>query len=180
MKVNIETQRLLIRPFETRDWKEVHTYTQDAHVMTFVEEGQLTETQTKEWVEKNSGDEAQAFAVLLKAENSLIGHMIFHPWFAALTYEIGWVFHPKYHQKGYATEAAQALLRYAFDELHLHRVIATCQPENPASQRVMEKIGMRREGHFKKCIHRGGDIWWDEYFYAILDEEWFVLKGNLQ
>ena len=37
----------------------------------------------------------------------------------------------------------------------------------------MEKIGMRREGHFRQCIYREGNIWWDEYFYAILEEEWF-------
>lgn len=127
----------------------------------------------KEFVEKNTGEQAEAFPVLLKAESKLIGHMIFHPWFAPRTLEIGWVFNPAYQRKGFATEAANALLQYAFEELQAHRVIATCQPENLASYRVMEKIGMRREGHFQKCIYRHDDVWWDEYFYAILDEEWF-------
>ena len=58
-----------------------------------------------------------------------------------------------------------------------HRVIATCQPENPASYRVMEKIGMHREGHFRKFIYRGENLWWDELFYAILDEEWYALNA---
>ena len=110
--------------------------------------------------------------MVLKETGQLIGHMVFHPWFAPRTYEIGWVFHPGWHGRGYATEAARALLDYGFRELGLHRIIATCQPENPASYRVMEKIGMRREGHFRKCIYRGGETWWDEYFYAILAEEW--------
>jgi ribosomal-protein-alanine N-acetyltransferase len=65
-----------------------------------------------------------------------------------------------------------ALLDYGFTVLQLHRVIATCQPENPPSYRVMEKIGMRREGLFQKCIYRGDDQWWDECFYAILEDEW--------
>jgi len=168
----IETQRLIIRQFELQDWGTVHSYTGDATVMTYIEEGQMSETQTKQFVEKNSSNQAEAFPVLLKSQDQLIGHMIFHPWFGPLTYEIGWVFHPIYQGKGYATEAAKALLRYCFENLQAHRIIATCQPENPASYRVMEKIGMNREGHFRKCNYRGKNIWWDEYFYAILDEEW--------
>ena len=58
------------------------------------------------------------------------------------------------------------MLRYGFETLRLHRVIATCQPENPASWRVMEKLGMRREGHFRKGHVLHADTWWDEYFYA--------------
>jgi RimJ/RimL family protein N-acetyltransferase len=173
----IETQRLFIRHFEMQDWHEVNAYTADAIVMKFIEEGQMSETQSKQFVEENSGDTAKAFPVLLKAENKLVGHMIFHPWFAHQTYEIGWVFHPIHQGRGYATEAAQALLRYAFVNLQSHRVIATCQPENPASYRVMEKIGMNREGYFRKCIYRGENLWWDELFYAILDEEWYALNA---
>ena len=58
-----------------------------------------------------------------------------------------------------------------FETLGLHRVIATCQPENTASWRVMEKLGMRREAHFRKGHYRGA-TWWDEYFYALLAKEW--------
>ncbi len=168
----IETQRLIIRQFELQDWEVVHSYTGDATVMTYIEDGQMSAMQTRQFVEKHSGEQAEAFPVLLKSQSRLIGHMIFHPWFGHLTYEIGWVFHPSYQGKGYATEAAKALLQYCFENLQAHRVIATCQPENPASYRVMEKIGMKREGHFRKCHHRGKNIWWDEYFYAVLDEEW--------
>jgi [ribosomal protein S5]-alanine N-acetyltransferase len=168
----IETPRLIIRQFEPADWQMVYSYTGDAAVMTFIEEGQMSEVQTKEFVEKNGTDQATAFPVLLKVQSQLIGHMIFHPWFAPATYEIGWVLHPNYQGYGYATEAASVLLHHAFESLDAHRLIATCQPENPASYRVMEKIGMKREGHFRKCIYRGENVWWDEYFYAILDEEW--------
>ena len=98
--------------------------------------------------------------------------MLFRSWVAPATYEIGWVIHPDHQRCGYASEAARAGLAYAFESRHAHRVIATCQPENTASYRVMEKIGMRREAHFRQCIHRGDDVWWDEYFYAILRDEW--------
>ncbi|OJD55348.1 GNAT family N-acetyltransferase, partial [Bacillus albus] len=113
---------------------------------------------------------AENFPVILIDENILIGHIVFHKYFGEHTYEIGWVFNPKYFNKGYASEAAQATLKYGFKEMKLHRIIATCQPENTPSYRVMEKIGMRREGYFKKCIPHGNE-WWDEYYYAILEEE---------
>ncbi len=71
---------------------------------------------------------------------------------------------------GYATEAAQAMLHNGFSTMSLHRIIATCQPENVPSWRVMEKLGMRREGFFKKCIPSEEGLW-DEYYYAILREE---------
>ena len=102
---------------------------------------------------------------------------MFHPWFAPQTYELGWVFHRAYHGHGYATEAAEALLRYSFEALPLHRVIATCQPQNVASWRVAEKLGLRREGHFRQCLRRLENQWWDEYFYALLAEEWFTANG---
>jgi len=169
----ITTARLTIRPFQPTDWADVATYTTQPEVMTFMGEGVQTVDQTKAFVaQQTAGEEVTAYALMLTAEAKLIGHMVWHPWFAPRTYEIGWVLHPDYHRRGYASEAASALLRYGFERLGLHRIIATCQPENPASYGVMEKIGMRREGHFRQCIYRGNDGWWDEYFYALLDEEW--------
>jgi RimJ/RimL family protein N-acetyltransferase len=141
--------------------------------MRYIPEGVFSETQAQEFISKNRGEDTEAYAVILKAEGKLIGHMVFHPWFAPQTYEIGWVFHKAYHGQGYASEAAFALLQYGFEVMKLHRIIATCQPENTPSWRVMEKIGLRREGLFRKCIYRGDNYWWDEYFYALLEEEWF-------
>ncbi len=165
----IETERLRIRRFMLDDWRDVHAYTSDAEVMTYIPEGQLTAEQARAFVAENAGEQTRAFALVLQAENKLIRHMIFHPWFAPRTYEVGWVLDRRYQRNGYATEAAAALLRYGFEVLALHRIIATCQPENVPSYRVMEKIGMRREGHFRKCIYRGETAWWDEYFYALLE-----------
>lgn len=175
---SIETQQLIIRRFAPTDWQAVYAYTSDASVMAYIPDGSFSETQASEFVDKHTGAHAEAFPVILKTEHQLVGHMIFHPWFAPRTYEIGWVFHPAYHGQGYATEAARALLHYGFEELQSHRIIATCQPENSASYRVMEKIGMRREGHFRKCIYYQDNLWWDEYFYAILEEDWFSRNGS--
>ncbi|MFZ4663701.1 MAG: GNAT family N-acetyltransferase [Caldilineaceae bacterium] len=175
----IDTQRLRIRPFRQEDWRAVYAYVSDPIVATYTPDGPMTAEQTQVYIDKQiSADKPHAYALLLKATNDqadeqFIGHMVFHPWFEQRTYEIGWTIHPAYQRQGYATEAAAALLHYGFAEMKLHRIIATCQPENVASYRVMEKIGMRREGHFQQCIYRGDDQWWDEYFYAMLAQEWF-------
>jgi RimJ/RimL family protein N-acetyltransferase len=166
------TERLSIRQFLPTDWPAVYSYSADPLVMAYMPEGRLTEAQTQEFVNMQSSDQAHAFAVTLTDTHLLIGQIIFHPWFAPQTYEIGWVFHPAYHNHGHATAAALAVLAYGFDTLGLHRVIATCQPENIPSYRVMEKLGMRREGWFRQCIARSDGSWWDELFYAILADEW--------
>jgi ribosomal-protein-alanine N-acetyltransferase len=170
---HIETQRLRIRSFQPSDWQAVYDYTSDPAVMMYIPEGPFTPEQAKAFVAENMGEQARFVAVVLKTDDVLVGHMVFHPWFAPRTYEIGWVFNGAYHGQGYATEAAMALLQYGFERLHLHRIIATSQPENVASWRVMEKLGMRREAHFRKCIRRPDNGWLDEYFYALLEEEWF-------
>ncbi|MBO1002297.1 GNAT family N-acetyltransferase [Pseudogracilibacillus auburnensis] len=167
----LTTDRLLIRNFEVKDWQAVHEYTSDQNVMKYLPEDVFTEAAAKEFVKENMDETPKHYPVVLNDENFVIGHMAFHKYFGEHTYEIGWVFNPKYYYKGYATEAARAILACGFEKMKLHRIIATCQPENVASFRVMEKIGMRREGHFKKCIPQG-DEWWDEYYYAILAEEW--------
>lgn len=167
----IRTARLIIRNFEFEDWQDVYEYTSNPNTMMFMPEGVFTEEKAKEFVRRNMNDTAENFPVWLADENKLIGHLVFHKYFGDHTYEIGWAFNPIFHNKGYASEAAHALLKHGFETMLLHRIVATCQPENIASYRVMEKIGMRREGYFRKCIPHGTE-WWDEYYYAMLSEEW--------
>jgi len=79
--------------------------------------------------------------------------------------------HPDEWGKGYASEAARRVLAFAFEELDAHRVIAFCDAENRASERVMQKLGMRREAHMLQTRLLRGE-WRDELLYAILDSEW--------
>ncbi|MGZ9585765.1 GNAT family N-acetyltransferase [Paenibacillus marinisediminis] len=167
----VTTDKLIIRSFDFEDWTAVLEYTSKINNMKYMPDGVLNEETVKEFIRKNIGDEARNFPVILKDNGTLIGHIVFHKYFGEHTYEIGWVFNPEYHNRGYASQAALAILKYGFEEMNLHRIIATCQPENIPSYRVMEKIGMRREGYFKKCIPHENE-WWDEYYYAMLREEW--------
>ena len=92
------------------------------------------------------------------------------------TREIGYVFARACWHKGYATEAARRLMAYAFERLATRRIIALCDTRNAASFALMERLGMRREGEFKKNVGfetdaHGNTIWTDSYQYAILKEE---------
>jgi [ribosomal protein S5]-alanine N-acetyltransferase len=166
-----ETERLVLRRITVDDWQSVHSYMSDPVVTKWLPEGILDEQQSHEFAIKNSSENPPAIAVLTRDTREFVGHMVFHPWFVQ-TYEIGWVLGREHQGRGYATEAAKSLVAYAFESLLCHRVVATCQPENVASWRVMEKLEMRREGFFRKCIARPSGEWWDEYFYAILAEEY--------
>ena len=172
------TSRLRLRSIIADDWPVIHRYMSDPSVTAWLPHGLLDAASARAFAEKNAGGHAEALAVTLAASGELAGHMIFHPWVVTRTWEIGWVLGAQHQRQGYATEAARSLLAYAFETLGCHRVIATCQPENVASWRVMEKLGMRREGHFRACIHRPPDGWWDEYFYALLAEEYFAASGR--
>lgn len=173
----LETPRLVLRRMEADDWPSVHRYMSDPVVTTWLPAGLMDEAQSQAFVAKHTGDEPTALAVISRASGDLIGHMDFHPWFAPRTHEIGWALGREHQGRGYATEAAKALLADAFERLACHRVIATCQPQNAPSWRVMEKLGMRREADFRQCIDRGDGVWWDEYLYAMLAEEYFAGRG---
>lgn len=86
--------------------------------------------------------------------------------------EIGYMLGPAFWGQGFATEAANRLLAFGFDDLKLHRIFASgVVSENAGSVRVLEKIGMRREAHFRES-HWFDGRWWDTTLYAILEDEW--------
>ncbi len=87
------------------------------------------------------------------------------------SWEIGYCIFPEYQRQGYCFEAGNIILRLAFEDFEAHRVVAMCNAHNEASYRVMEKLGMSREGIFRQELPRG-DKWNDQYFYAILDSEY--------
>ncbi|MDQ1738790.1 MAG: hypothetical protein QOE53_442 [Pseudonocardiales bacterium] len=86
--------------------------------------------------------------------------------------ELGWVFHPDYSGRGYATEAVRELIQLCFTDLGLRRVTANCFAGNEASWRLMERVGMRRELYtVRESLHRSG-AWLDGLGYALLADEW--------
>jgi len=86
--------------------------------------------------------------------------------------EIGWAFDPAVQGRGLATEAVRRLLAVCFTDLGLRRLTALCFADNAPSWRLMERVGMRREGEYRAdSLHRDGR-WLDSYAYALLRDEW--------
>jgi aminoglycoside 6'-N-acetyltransferase len=85
--------------------------------------------------------------------------------------EIGYTLSRVYQGRGIASEAVSCVLEHLFASLGLHRVIAITDCENAPSVALLERLGLRREGHFHKIVWFKGK-WGDEYLYAMLQEEW--------
>ena len=92
------------------------------------------------------------------------------------TGELGYVLHPDHYGRGYATEAGAALLRLGFEDLAMHRIVASADARNVASIRVMQRLGMRPEAHLRENEFIKGE-WTDEVIYAMLRAEWLARAG---
>ncbi|AIO18465.1 Putative ribosomal N-acetyltransferase YdaF [Candidatus Izimaplasma bacterium HR1] len=176
--LQLETKRLIIRPTVKEDNRRIHEMLSDEETMKFFVEGTYSEEKVSEFVNRNQ-KETHHFTIFLKSSNRIVGKISYNPWFMKDTKEIGWIFFRTASGNGYCTEASKAIIEYAFEVEKIHRLIATCQPENKASIRVCEKLGMRLEGHFKDCIYYKDDIWWDELFYSMLKEDYDKQKGEI-
>lgn len=90
--------------------------------------------------------------------------------------QIGYTLARPFQKQGYAAEAVRALLDFLFSEYGLHRITAVCDALNVPSARLLERIGMRREGQFLENVWFKG-AWGDEYSYAILEREWRQIRN---
>ncbi|MEM5472512.1 GNAT family protein [Hoeflea sp. AS60] len=173
---SIATERLLLRPFTLADVDAVHAY----HSLKAVAHYQMWEPRTRDqvaaeietWTSQSLDAGGVCRAVILKADGKLIGDItLMHRDIEARQAEIGFSFSPEYGGQGYATEAAIALMAFGFGPLKLHRIFGRCDARNTPSWRVMERIGMRREAHFREHAIFKGE-WDEEFYYAMLHSEW--------
>ena len=175
----IQTDRLILRDLVEDDWRAVHAYASDPEVVRYMPFGPNTERQSKEFVEKSIAEQRAdprvnyALALTLRETGDFIGG-------ATVAGEagipggdagLGYCLDRSAWGKGYATEAARALIEFAFESLGAHRVHAGCDTRNTASARVLEKVGMRYEESVRHNV-RLRDGWRDSYHYAILEDEW--------
>jgi len=175
--VQLATERLLLREFAEEDWARVLAYQSDPRYLRFYE-----------W-ETRTSDDARAFvgmflgwqheqprrrwqlAVTLRDSGLLIGNCGIRQAHADVRCaELGYELDPAYWGQGYATEAARAMLAFAFGELGMHRVQAEVIAENTASARVLEKLGFRIEGRLRENQWFKGRRW-DTLLYGLVEDE---------
>ncbi len=181
----LETPRLLLRPFQDSDLEAFVAYRSDpiiaryqgweapysiANALAFIDEMKQKQPAVPgEWYQ---------IAIVLKTSLELIGDCAFEVSEEdGQQAKIGYTLARPYHGSGYATEAVTGLLNYLFGDLKLHRVIALCDVDNFASIRLLERIGMRREGYYLESFWSKGE-WSSEYGYGLLQSEWFRLHNR--
>ncbi|MFP4078903.1 MAG: GNAT family N-acetyltransferase [Candidatus Izemoplasmataceae bacterium] len=167
--IEIETERLKIRPYAMSDLDAMHRIFSDASVMAACEppySKEKSESTLRRFVDKRI-----AYAVELKNEKRVIGHLLFKPMpsEAKGIYEIGWIFNKTYWRKGYASEAAKAMIRHGFEQLNLHKVVAETIDDEKALP-MMKRLGMHHEATMRKhVLHEGR--WKDLHLAGILAED---------
>jgi len=181
----IRTERLLLRPLTESDVADVFAYQSIPDVVRHLPWPLRTFDESREHTLKRAGFtllEKDGDGIVLAAElagpdgsaSRVIGDFsIILRSSENAQVEVGWVLHPDYQGKGYATEGASAMLDLAFGELGAHRVRAELGPANTTSASLCRRLGMRHEAHFVESeIFKGG--WGDLDVYAILDREWTI------
>ncbi|MBX3371369.1 MAG: GNAT family N-acetyltransferase [Nitrospira sp.] len=178
--VTIGTKRLRLRPFQTTDAEAVHRLagSQDVAAGTFLPHP-MDRQAAQDWVTERLKDQAAGtgvtFAITLLENGELIGSIGME---LVLAHEQGrltyWLGHD-YWNHGYGTEAVTALVEYGFNSLKLHRIYAPHFHTNPASGRVLQKVGMTHEGRLREHYLRFGQRV-DVELYGMIRNEFLRLK----
>lgn len=182
----ILTPRLALRPFTRGDLDSVFAYRGRADVARFLFDPPLSrdecalaiQQRIAQVVLEREGDRL-ILAVDERETGALVGEVSLI-WRSADARqgEVGWIFHPEQQGRGFATEAATAMLELGFGRVDLHRIFARCGVGNAASWRLMERLGMRREAHFREhAIFKGR--WDEEFHYALLQREWIAMRNPI-
>ena len=169
----IETDRLILRPLTQSDWKDTLEHRIDRENNKYI--SNMTEEEIRKvfeekiqpwWQEDNKW---LSLGVELKENKKLIGEVGFRYIDKKSSLgEFGYRFNRNFHGKGYATEASIALVNKLFEELKIHKLVAICDTENIPSFKIMEKLGMKKEAHYKDHSWRR-DKWCDEYVYSLFN-----------
>lgn len=173
----LSTDRLILRPFTLDDAARVRKLAGEweiaettANIPHPYEEGMA-----EEWISTHEdafeNETGVTFAVVLRPEGSFIGAIGLGLNKAHQLAELGYWIGKPYWNQGYCTEAAKEVLRYGFEDLELNRIQARYMTKNPASGRVMEKVGMRHEGVLRQSLNRFG-AFEDAAIFSILRDEY--------
>lgn len=169
--MELRTATLVLREFTPDDVAAVHEYASDPVVCQDVEWGPNSPGDTRRvvafWVAEQAQEDRDGWTLAITERGGRPMGAVSLNRRSPHTAEIGYVLAQPYWGRGLGTEAAGAAVRWAFGEGGFHRVQATCRPENVASWRVMEKVGLAREGLLRDHLLIRGR-YRDSYLYAVL------------
>ncbi|RBL89780.1 GNAT family N-acetyltransferase [Chitinophaga flava] len=178
MNLSIQSSSLLIRDFSKNDWEALHRLYMMPETVRYNPSGypeneSVTKALVDEWSAQQQAAEREKYtaAIINKADNNFVGVISLD--LGETKYRKGEVWYkllPEWWGRGYATEAMNCMLAFGFGPLKLHRIECGCSIQNIGSYRVMEKVGMTREGIKRKVLPLE-DGWHDAYVYGILASE---------
>ncbi|MGA7730035.1 MAG: GNAT family protein [Chloroflexia bacterium] len=180
----IVTAHLILREFEESDFEAMLAYQSDPRYQRYYE--QMTEERRYELARRllgnflaNQQEQPRTkfqLAITLPWNGRLIGNVGVRMSSAEATEgDLGCELAPDYWNLGYATEANNAMLAFGFEQLRLHRISASTIADNKGAWRVLEKLGMRREGELRETT-RLADGWANSVIYGMLEQEWWERK----
>jgi RimJ/RimL family protein N-acetyltransferase len=165
------TERLTIRPFKSNDLQDVfHIYNNDETCKYLLHDKWTRESMQESFDKKlknRSLTKETGLSLAVVSRTNVVGDL--SVWFTGMkdTVEIGYSFSAETSGKGYATEAVNYFVRKLFEEFEVHRIQATLDARNVASQKLCERIGMRKEAHFIQDYWSKGE-WTDSIVYGML------------
>lgn len=174
----LRTERLLLRRFEPADFDAMCAIHSRTEVVRYLYQEALDADGVRAKLERKRHPEPDtlSLAVVVAATGELVADVNLHRTSREHAQgEIGYIVNPDHHGRGYAAEAARVLLRLAFEDLDLHRVVGRLDARNEASARVLAKLGMRREAHLVENELVKG-VWTSELVYGILAREWCAAR----
>lgn len=168
---------IALRPLREDDWQAVHEWARLPEVSRYQTWGPNSVEDTQAYVAAAlaaTADPSNGYVwVAQRPDGRVVGNIELHLHAAQdACGEVGYLMHPEVWGRGHATAAAARVVEFAFTELGLHRVQATCHPDNRASARVLDKLGMTREGRLRENLRMRDGSWRDSEMFAVLAREW--------
>jgi RimJ/RimL family protein N-acetyltransferase len=177
---NLKSDRMILRPLLSTDAQDLFSYRSEPDIYQFQNWQPKTMADVVNFIETRIAGEPDVpntwfqLALCTYDPYELIGDCGLHFFEKESNQvEVGITLKREYQGLGYATEALKSVFNFLFGELKKHRIFGSVDPNNRASIRLMERLGMRKEAHFIESLW-SHDRWSDDMIYAILSREWKI------
>jgi len=180
----VVTPRLVLTPLQANDAEAMLTYRSDPEVCRYQGWEPATLEDVRRFIDQmqtvtfDTPGTWYQLAVRLQDSHELVGDLGVHfPEDMEHQVEIGFTIGPLHQGNGYATEAVTGLLDHLLLTMQKHRVFASVDPRNKPSLALLDRLGMRREAHFRESLWFKGE-WVDDVVYGLLSSEWSERRGR--